>query len=142
MCNDQSHFRIKANFPWIVVELTLSWGFDNLFWRESWLPLQNARTRVSLLYHVAWKRTCSDLTRQWRDFWSIFPKIVIFSIKSKYIHSNKPKKYIFNKKNVLRTEKGHFLTKKVNFYHNLLIFQTIIRINWKNVWPEYEICSG
>ena len=25
----QSHFRVKPNFRWIVVELTLSWGFDN-----------------------------------------------------------------------------------------------------------------
>ena len=25
----QSNFHVKPNFGWIVVELTLSWGFDN-----------------------------------------------------------------------------------------------------------------
>ena len=25
----QSHFHVKPNFGWIVVELTLSWGFDS-----------------------------------------------------------------------------------------------------------------
>ena len=27
----QSHFCVKPNFGWIVVELTLSWGFDNIY---------------------------------------------------------------------------------------------------------------
>ena len=34
----QSHFQVKPNFGWIVIELTLSWGFDNikLYSRLGW----------------------------------------------------------------------------------------------------------
>ena len=27
----QSHFHVKPNFGWIIVELRLSWGFDKIY---------------------------------------------------------------------------------------------------------------
>ena len=38
----QSHFQVKPNFRWIVIELTLSWGFDN------WIG------RLGVIYRSIW----------------------------------------------------------------------------------------
>ena len=38
----QSHFHVKPNFRWIVVELTLSWGFDNIKVNQSCLFVTNS----------------------------------------------------------------------------------------------------
>ena len=66
---------------------------------------------------------------------------MICSIKSKYLDCNITLKYVLHKKKVLRSEKGMFLAKNNNSYHNSLIYW-MIRELFEKAQMKYGIDSG